>query len=223
MSLQNLILNIFPLALAAAISPTVLAITIVTLSSGNYAKKRVVAFLIGAAFVTITFGTLEILAAGELTTSGEEIYSPISSYIDLGLGIFLLLWGIKKILKPGKKKKGRSSQGNKTPQISWFLLLGGFSMATNFSTFIFYLAALKTISLDTNTFLSRLIALLFINFFILLPVTIPVFITILAPKSSKRLLEKANVFLEKHGNDVTITVLMIIGIYLIVKALKVLI
>lgn len=222
MSLQNLILSIFPLSLGAAVSPTVLAVAMVILSSSNYPKKRIIAFLIGAAFVTITIGILEIMATGELIPSGDSEHLPISSYIDLGLGMLLLFLGLKKIFKPGEHKRNYFAGISTTPQIKKFLLTGALAMATNFSTFIFYLAALKTISLDTNSFTNQLLALIFINFFILLPITVPLFITIVAPKSSGAILERANTLLKKHGNTVTIAVLLIIGAYLMLKALKVL-
>ena len=217
-SFTTLLTQIIPLALGAAVSPTALMGIILLLSISKNPKLQGFGYYSGAIVLIIIVVALgAVLGAGITAASGKP--NPILAGIDVLLGIFLIVFGVKRILKSQKSPKKRFQGGDKQKSnlVSFFKGFSfGFAMfLINFSTTIIVLDAGKEIGSSSADLTSKLIVVIILIFITLLVCEVPLLIYLLFPDKANNILSKVNRWMQKNGHYLMGVVILVIGVYLI--------
>jgi threonine/homoserine/homoserine lactone efflux protein len=219
----DLLTKTIPLALGAAISPTVLAVGLLILS----APKRPVAR--GAAF---TAGVLVILAGltvvGLTLThhaiSGPAKHDPISRAIDGTFGAVLLLLAIATVLRalttdresPDPKP---AADPAKHAGLAAAFLLGMAMMMANFSTILLYLPAMREISAARLGTADKAVVVVIVFLITSLAATLPLLLRVVAPGPASRWFTALHGVVTRHQRQIAVVVEVIFGAYLLAKAI----
>ena len=160
--------------------------------------------------------------------SGKAIFDlrapkAVSAGIDIVIGILLIGVGIfevkgKRSAVP-KKIEPQAVSGSMSPNLYKIAALGGLLCITNTSSLVFYLAAAKRTAETNLNLFEKIAAILFVGIFFLLPIIIPLLLTLLAPTSSKGSLEAINEVLRKYGSYLIVVVALAFGVFLIASGI----
>ncbi|PKL66883.1 MAG: hypothetical protein CVV28_08400 [Methanobacteriales archaeon HGW-Methanobacteriales-1] len=222
--LVTLLLEIVPIALAAAISPTSFALVIVLLSLSKRPKTGGTGFLAGSFIVILGAALLGMLAAeGFLLTRTEP--GPLKASIDFILGIIVLYYGIKILLKKNDwfdEKELELPLNNKSATSEFFssmvLAIGLFAL--NFiTTALVFLGGSKIAAAEVG-WVGTLISLLVLMAITLSMVALPVLIYFLTPKKADNILSKLNQWIKKNGHYLTAILVLVIGLYFLFNGLE---
>ncbi len=218
--MSGLLTRIIPLALGAAISPTVLAANVIILG-GRRAVARGLVF---------TAGFTTVLAA--LTVSGLVIShqsQPSATRVQLThdvyglLGVVLVSLAIISMLRPRTHSDTGTPVHTSEPSADKGLFavfaLGFGLMISNLSTILLYLPAMHTISGSTAAAGAKVAAVAIAAIITSLPATAPLLLRIALPKRSAPVFGAINRFVTDHQRAITITVELGFGVYLLSRAL----
>ena len=111
-SFSTLLTQIIPLALGAAVSPTALMGIILLLSISKRPKLQGFGYYIGAVILILMVILLGIILGAGITSTSQKP-NPLLAEIDVLLGIFLLIFGIRRIFKTQKSPKKLFQGDNK--------------------------------------------------------------------------------------------------------------
>ncbi len=217
-SFLTLLLQILPLAFGAAVSPTALMGIIILLSLSKKPKLQGFGYYIGSIILIIIIVFLGlILGAG--ISSGYNKPHLLLDWIDIVLGILLLLLGVRGIFKSQKSPVDRI-QSNDKPKSNLNLFIKGVSFGfglflINFSTIIIVLEAGKEIAVSPVGFIGKFLIIIILIFITLLVCEIPLLMYVLYPQKAKKLLLKVNSWMQRNGHILMGIVLLLIGVYLI--------
>lgn len=209
----SLFVRVLPLALGAALSPTVLTV-IVLLLAGAKSRRDAVAFAIGTLAVSIAIGVAMLFVFNQTLQGHHAGTKSSSAIIDIVLGGVLLVLALREVVVAPKAKepKARHKLG-----VGAAFVLGMLVMAANFSSLVLYLAALKEIVRADVATASELVVTAAFIVIMLLAVELPLLLTVVAPGSSERLLTNIGATVKRNSRAITIVVLVIFGAYLAVK------
>ena len=209
------LIKIIPMSLGAAISPGILAVTLVILGGKRFSKRHTIALLFGllvtgviTIFVGFNFGQALPEGMGENLTT---------SIINLILGIIFVILAIKILISKERKIKLKKEIKHENIKLA---ILGFILSATNFDALFLSFAAAKEVggSADLND-LEKSILLIFILFCVALPITLPLFIYIIVPNAAARVLGKMNRFVIKYSKYIMFGLFMIFGVILLYQGI----
>lgn len=204
-------LHILPLLLGAAISPVAAVGMIAVLTTKQQPRIKGFVYLLGASIPLVVIGVVSIFFFTSLSLQPKN--ANVSSTIDLVAGVLLLALAVKNFYtKPKKSKKAQHSFG-----IGQTILLGTVIMLTNFSTIVLFIPAMKDVAVSSLTTPDKTLVLLVSIFVTLSLVALPLLIAVVAPNSSKSILEKLRVFMVRHNKTIIQSMLIVFGIYLLAK------
>jgi hypothetical protein len=230
-------LNVLPLAFAAAVYPTLLAGVIVMLKAPA-PKRLLVGFLAGGWLVSLAAGLAIVFALqGAVSTSSLQSSSPT---VDLVAGILSLLLAAvlwrrhtHPSIRPSRTRAAmrRLHRKNPTPQegapaVSFTQrLLGGGSPREAFVVGMllnlpgaWYLVALKDIA-EANYGAGYAVFLIFVfNAIMFLLAEVPLVSFLVSPERTQVRVETFQRWLSRNGRAIAATVALVIGVFLIVKA-----
>lgn len=207
------LLTILPLNLASALSPGILSLTLFLLGAKEHKRSRILALLIGslvAGIIAIILGfTLSGLADSPGQNRSEAIF-------DIVLGAFFLIFAIKVIISKERIKQHDKAQ---SPGFGKWLVIGFIISITNFdAVFLSLTAARETADAEITGFY-KLIFVLINLFFFTLPITLPLLITLIAPATSTKVLNKLNGFMLRYSRYIIFAMFATFGIYLLWQGL----
>lgn len=206
---------ILPFALAAAISPMMLAeqTLLLTTDGGRAAGRR---YALGAALVLIVFVAL-LIAFGRAISLPKE--PTLNSRLDIVIGAGLLL--IALYLRHKGKKGDRDSKESSSPHFGarGAYAFGAFSMATNFTSLALVIPATKAIGASHTTFPEREALALVLVAIVATPAWLPLALTAIAPGPAERLLSAVNQFIETRGREATLILLFALGVFLVIRGI----
>lgn len=216
----SLLAIVVPLALGAAISPTLFALEVLVLSGRHHPVARAWALAGGAAAILIAFSALGLTLLQNLHSGHNR--SSVDASIDLAAGVLLTLLAARA-LHP--RKTAAESHHDRTrrrladmPTIL-FVGVGGLGMLVNFSTLLLFLPALHEISRSSVSLAGKGATWLILVVITLLPVLIPVtLVVILGPRASP-LLGRLNTFVGGHSRQITVTIEVLFAVVLIWKGI----
>lgn len=216
--------QVLPLALGAAISPTVLAAGILVLSGKAHPLARFVAYTLGTATVVVAIGVVGLLTLDATVSSSQHGPSRASAIIDLSIGVLLLALAVRILVRgpiaKRSKKPDDSEQGaGQAPHLDRYYVLGLAMMATNVTTLALYVPLLKEIVRSGGSVFSQIATLAVSDVIILASVLLPLAAYVLAPKRSAAMLASLNRFVQRNGKYVTATLAAGFGIYLAAKGI----
>lgn len=221
--LFTLLLEILPIALAAAISPTSFALIIVLLSLSKRPKTSGTGFLVGSFLVIFVAALLGMIAAeGVLLTRAEP--GPLKIWIDFFLGIIVLYYGFKILLTKNawfEEKELELPTNNKsaTSEFLSSLVLAMGLFALNFITTALVFLGGSKIAAAGLGWLGTITSLLVLMSITLSMVALPVLIYFVTPKKADKILSKLNKWIKKNGHYLTAILIIIIGLYFLYNGL----
>ena len=217
----ELLSKVIPLSIGAAFSPTVLALELLILS-GKRSKARSTAFLAGVLLVFVGITALGLAISH--TTSTSPAQETITKTVDVGAGAFLLLLALATLLRSlvhdSVAPVDGESKDAKNPGLLSAFLLGLAIMASNFSTILLYVPAMRSISASTISTSDKILAVAIAFLVAAAPILLIYGFAVAFPKVATPPLEKLRRWINRHQRTIGISVEVIFGAYLIYKALK---
>lgn len=215
----ELLTSILPLAAGAAVSPTLLAVTIAMLSAKTRPVARSAAFAAGGLLVLIAITVLATTVI-RVSASGVDVRQR-SGAIDLVLAGLVFGLGLKiATSKPGDDGRPKGSEPDSEPHFLKVFLIGLAAMATNFSTIALYMSAMKQVALADAALLAKVAATMVALAFAALPMLGPLALVAVAPVRSKRWLEPMGRVVTRYGRHISVALCMGFGIYLAVRGFR---
>lgn len=207
--MDKTLLEVLPLAIGAAISPTGLLFVMMILSGKGNSKKNALEFVLGSTLFLIGLGLLIFFTAKPVVNATAHP-DAISSIIDIVLGVLIVLIVIKSVFFKKKDKKKNNEIDNKP-----YSLVGFLYMFVNISTLIPFIAAIKIIALNKLAPLDDISLVVMVIIITMLMVAFPVIISYLMPKKSEKILGPVNVFMSKNGAKIGNVYFLFMAFYLI--------
>jgi hypothetical protein len=222
---QALLPKVVPLALGAAVSPTVFGLELLILSSPRRPVVR------GAAYVA---GTLVVL--GGLTVAGLAVTNhgtglgtsanPVTRAIDGTLGFLLLLLALHTGLKAVTTDRDRPDDPAATagsprfasPQAAF--VLGVVMMLSNFSTVLLYLPAMRAVTASPVPRADQVVAVVLVFVITAGPIIAPLVVRLVAPGPSAGWFESLHRLVTRYQTRLAVGIEVIFGAYLLVKAVR---
>jgi hypothetical protein len=209
--MEQLFIKVLPLALASAVSPASLAVSLVILGGKNQPRLKAFAYLLGGAVVAVAITILGlVLADGATHVAGPHAHS----IIDAVLGSLLLVLGIVALaIKPGKNGKALSGvdSQSETRQLATCGLMGLLAMGLNVSSLVPFLAAVRDVGKAVVSFEVKGVALGVCWTLLLLPMILPLVIYLVAPKAAARILTPISIVATKYGRYLVAAICLILG------------
>lgn len=212
---MNLVLRVLPLALGAAVSPTVLAVVLLLLATKARGKALAGAFTAGA-FVPLAALTVLTLTIWRTAADHARHPNAVSAGIDLAFGLALILFGLHTLLTPAPDRPPRP----RSFRVGSAFALGVVVMATNFSSLLLVMPALKEVTQSRQPFGPKAVAVLVIVLFTMLPALVPIGFALAAPGAADRVLGAVRTFVQRHSRAIGMVISMVFGVYLSVKGAR---
>jgi threonine/homoserine/homoserine lactone efflux protein len=225
----QLLLNLAPLALGAAINPAMIMMVLTLLLSATKPLARAVAFVMGAATTSAVLGLIGLLTAiqpGQLASRRGP--STGEALLVLGAGLLLLVFaGWHAVRKPPTRSARPPSRRGELQQqmqlrtarpVVAYLIGAGF-MLTNVKALALYGVALKQIA---DAPLSDLASVVFAAGFIvimLLGLELPIVLYVADRQRARSVLAQVRHWIEGHERLLMISVALVLGSYLTVRGI----
>jgi threonine/homoserine/homoserine lactone efflux protein len=219
--MSHLLSTVIPLAIGAAISPQVLAISVIVLGGKKSPRTNTAIMLCGmfAVLVAIT-----AVAAGSMSQVPKAQGSTYLVYwLDVALGVVLLYLGGRNLAKkpdPNAPAKTVKQRGGANAGPAKFLLLGCIVMATDFSSIVLFIPGIRDVSVASVDLLEKVLAGSILYIAVLAPALIPWLATIISPEKAGRTMVTIHDWLKAHTQAINIALCFIFGAFLIYKGLS---
>lgn len=215
--MNQLAATVVPLSLGAMISPTLLTAVVLVLSGRVAPRARAWSFNAGAATILLAF----TLAVPLLVRTFGATNPRLVDGVDVGLGVLLLGLGVWTLVrrKPSASATRRAPKKTAaaTPSLGEYFAFGAAMIATDFSSLVLYVAAIKDISRAHIVVGARLAVALLPFIAVLAPALVPALFGTVAPRESDRLLRPVAAWVGKYAKTITVAVSLVFGVYLIAK------
>ena len=226
MDTYQLLIQIIPLAWAAAVSPTALSFFLVMMSMTDKPRLAGLSFYIGAILVFLITVIIGIILGTSLSLSGHSDPSTIAA-IDIFLGAILVLLGLRNLF--GKKSERQSGvllkylkvedSASNTVKFRRYFTVGFLTFLINFSTAVFVLAAARQIGLAKGALFTDAVAIIVLGIITLVVIEVPLLFFLLFPKTGAKAMKPVDNWISSHGNILIAVFLIVIGAYIIFNGL----
>jgi len=181
-----------------------------------------VAVALGAAVPLLALGLAGlVLFRHTVAHTSSASHSSASAWIDIGLGVLLLLLAARVLRRTPtaheKQHEGAAAAAPPGSSLGRSALLGLGMMATNFTTVVLYLDAVKEIARAQVAASGRLGALAALLVISLLPVLAPLAAYAAAPGAASRVLTPLGGWVRARSRAIGIAMLLGFGVYLVAK------
>lgn len=215
----DLLTRIVPLGLGGAISPTVLTVSVLLMCSPRRPVARGAVFALGVLSVLVVLSVLGITVLerfGEHHPSATE--RAVSDAIDVVLGIVLLALAARTALRP---RDPTTETTAKRPAdrggVASAYVVGLVMMATNVTTIVLYIPAMRDIGRADVSTTDQGIALVIMLVLASLPATVPLLLRVVAPGPAQRALTRLDGAMTRHRRTIVLVVEIVFGVYLIIR------
>ena len=195
--------EIFVLAVASAVYPTLLAVVIVILNRPQ-PRRLLTFFLAGAALVSLAIGltAVFVLDTSSVHRAARHVSGPI--YIVAGT-LALLVGGVlyRQPHRPDSEQKRDSSR------IAFVL-----GIVLDLPS-IFYLVGLKDIALAGYTAVQKVLLVVCFNAIMFSLIEVPLIALAVSPELTQRRIQNFDGWLRSHGRRLASSVALCLGVYLV--------
>jgi threonine/homoserine/homoserine lactone efflux protein len=229
---QTLLRHVVPLAFGAAISPTVLAVAVLTLTAARRPVARGALFAVGVFVMLAALSVLGLTVMSHVTDHPSHTQRAVSDGIDVAFGLVLFALAARTALR-GRRAGMRDGSKDSIPTpptgddhatrsgLATAFATGIVMMATNVTSIVLYLPAMKEVAKsdvsDSDKAIVTVVAMVIVSSLAWLPVLL----RIVAPGPSQRLLTSINTTIQTHRRGIVMGVEVLFGTYLLVKGLRV--
>jgi len=208
------LIKIIPLDLAATLSPGILALALLVLGDKNHARTHILSLFSGSLLVGIGVTLLGFVLGNSFNANLHPTVA--SAIIDLVLGIFFVIYGLRILFSRGKKVSLKEDTRLKV--LKW-VGIGIATTATNFDALFLIFTASKEVGDAEVNKLAKFVLLVINLFFFTLPITLPLFLKPVFPQKAKLILEKINEFALRYSRYIVFLMFLIFGIFLLYRGL----
>ena len=210
--MSDLLREVVPLALAAAISPVVFLLQLNALT-GPRPIARGAALTFGAALVLFVGSTIGVALGG----TGFSERGTLQAVINIAFGVLLIAVGLRALLRPPKPKPPEADTKPKTVRGAFLAGAGG--MASNVTTFALYIPALALIAGSGLPLGQRGLAALIIFLITLMVAWVPLLLAVAVPGASTRLLPWLGNWMTTNNRWIQVALGLGFGIWLAAKGI----
>jgi hypothetical protein len=218
----NLLAVVLPLALGAAISPTLLALQLLVLSGGGHKLARAWALAGGAALVLAAFSLLCVTALSRLRPHhGHK--SPTDAAVLILSGVLLGALAVRSRIRTptvGEKHTPRIGERLTSASSIWFLGVGAVGMVVNFSTLLLVLPAVHEITHSGAAPSDKVTAFVVLYVIVLLPVLAPVVLAQVLGGRADHALDATHRWVGRNSRTIGTVIEAVFAVYLIVKGVR---
>jgi len=217
-----LLLSVLPLAIGAAISPTLLALQLLVLTGATKPIARAWALAAGSALVLAVFSILGLTVLEHLHPAAHDRHSlrgAVIMFIAAGLLAALAVRSLLRRPTPAEQQSSRTAERLATAPTYWFVGAGAIGMVVNFSTLVLFLPALHEITRSSVGPLGRSVALTLLFVITLLPVLVPVVLVTALGRRAEPALEATHGFVTRHARQIGIFIEVVFAAYLVARGL----
>lgn len=218
----NLLASVLPLALGAAVSPTVLTAQLLLLSRKTAPIKKSAVALIGSGLVLLGYTAIALLAG--IGTNSSDHPSTVDGIVKLVFAVLLLALGVRAALRDPKpsKRDDDEEEADAGAHLIKSFELGAAMMILNFTTLALYFPALHEITASPVTSSDKFVAILIVFLITMIPAYLPLVLTLVFGQPARKALERFNEFLGRHQQGITVGICFLFAAYLGVSGLKIL-
>jgi Sap, sulfolipid-1-addressing protein len=221
------VVNVLVLALASAVSPTILAVVIVVLHRAN-PRRLLLAYLIGGMLASVAVGIAIVSSLNELNVVSGS--SPVADpLLDFTVGALALL--VAYVLATDRdaryaerRREKRASRPTRDPWSERVLSRGNAPIAFAVGVILnlpgaFYLVALKDIAKSLDGFGNQVLAIVVFNLIMFTLAEVPLLGYSFAPQETQRRVEALNAWMGRHARQIVVAIATTIGLYLIARGI----
>jgi len=217
----SLLASVLPLALGAAISPTLLALQLLVLAGETKRIARGWALAFGAALVLVGF--IVVCATALTRIAPHRVHHSTTGAIVFFVAAALLL-GLavrSQLRRPtsGEQHHSKLAQRLGSASTGWFVGAGALGMVANFSTLVLVVPAVHLIKESDVGTAARLIATAMLVAVTLLPVVLPVLAVTVLGRRVDPALGAAHRWVARSSRSIGVAIELIFAVYLVAKGI----
>jgi len=222
--MDSLFASVLPLAVGAAISPTLIALQVLVLASKESAKLKAVALLAGAAATLAVISVLAVTLLRSVDSKAADT-SHGTTYIALHLvcAVILAGLGVRAILKkptPGERHQSKVGAKLSAAGPGFFLGVGVVGMLTDLSSLVLFVPAMHEIVRSDAGVVAKLVVFAFLFTMLLLPLLVPLLLVVAMGERADAVLAKLNTFISKTARFINAAICFVFAAYLGVLGVK---
>ncbi|MGZ4754362.1 MAG: GAP family protein [Acidimicrobiia bacterium] len=218
-SVGELIAKVLPLAVGAAISPTILVVALLVLGSPSHPRSRGVAYAAGAITVLLVLSAISLTLLRR-SVVGHKSSDPIYGWIDIGFGVLIALVGLRELLTAPKPRSAPAGGADQERKLGRFYVIGFVMMLSNFSTLVLYVPAMKDVAVASVGVGAKVVVVVMVLAIASVLAWAPVLMDLVAPRAAGRVLNPLDAFMTRHQKEVTVTVCFVFTVVLIAKGAR---
>lgn len=184
---------VLPLALGAAISPTIIAVQLLMLSRKTSPVGRAWAVAAGCAVILAIFAVIALLVAGTTGKSGSR--SEARGIVKLVAAVLLLVLGVRALRRPPQPAKPERPGAH---SVAAAFVIGAGLMLTNISSIALFFPAMHEIGTSRVALDGKVGAIALLYVITLVPAVVPPLIVTVAGARAASPLERLNHFFLDH-------------------------
>jgi Sap, sulfolipid-1-addressing protein len=215
-----LVLSVLPLAIGAAISPTLLALQLLVLTGATQPIARAWALVAGSALVLALFSILGLTVLDHLHPAEPNHHSVRGAVIMFTAAGLLVSLAVRSLLHrpmPAEEHGSRTAERLATAPTYWFVGAGAIGMVVNFSTLVLFVPALHEITRSSVGLVGRALAFVLLFVIVLLPVLVPVVLVSVLGERAQPALEAVHGFVARHARHIGIALELVFAFYLVAR------
>lgn len=221
--MPSLVLQVLPLALGAAVSPTALVVELLILSSRRSPRAKAWAYLLGFSAVLIAAVVLFLTVLNHAADANRGGPTTTGRIVDGVAAVLLAAVGIRSLLPkatPGEKHTSKVATRIGQAGPGFYVGVGAVTMLINFSTLILLAPACHEITRSTASTEVKAVATVMLVVITLLPVLLPVLgVTLLGSKADAAL-ATINGLVSRHSRQINAAVCLVLAALLAWKAFR---
>lgn len=220
--MDQLLVAVLPLALGAAVSPTLLALQLLVLAGPTHRLARAWALTLGAALVLAAFSLLCVTVLQHVEAHHSH-KSASDAAVLLGSGVLLGALAVRSRIRTptvGENHSSRMSGRLATASTPWFVGFGAVGMIVNFSTLLLVLPAVHEITRSTATTSAKVVAFVVLYVIVLLPVLLPVAFASVLGSRADHALDATHRWVGSHTRMIATVIEVVFAIYLIIRGVR---
>jgi hypothetical protein len=214
-----LLASVLPLAVGAAISPTLLALQLLVLTGKTKPVARAWALVAGSALVLAAFSVLGLTVLNHLHPDHHHgsVRDAVIMFVAAALLAALAVRSLVHRPTSGEQQTPRTAARLSNAPTAWFVGAGAIAMVVNFSTLVLFLAALHEITRSSVSLVGRGVAFSLLFVITLLPVLLPVVLVMALGQRSQPPLQAVRSLVTRHARQIGVVIEVVFAVYLVVK------
>lgn len=218
----QLLIAVLPLALGAAVSPTLLALQLLVLSGPTHRMARAWSLALGAALVLGAFLFL-CLTALQHVRPHHAHKSGSDAAVLIASGVLLGALAVRSRIRrptPGENHSSKAVERLTTAATPWFIGVGAFGMVVNFSTLLLVLPAVHEITRSNAATPNKVATFAMMYAIVLLPVLVPVVFASVLGQRADAPLDATNRWVGRNARTIGTVIEAAFAVYLLAKGVR---